>query len=245
MVHKLRVSIKKTRACIALARHLSGDAFRGSRYVRLLKVLHLAVGATRDLDLQQQHLRRYIEQNPQYFRILYLLLKSHQQAAEQQAQNIAAAFPVRFIKALPAQLLKKQPQENNISLLQLKAYLQEEFAAIAAPRGTVPAEQWHDVRKAVKRLYYHLEMTEPLLGPAGPAKRIMDFANKTGSQLGTWHDLVAFRQFVSDSTRLMKNIGVTVPKGATTLCRRITVDIRKELQQCRSLLRQKPDVSLI
>lgn len=244
-IHKLRTSIKRARACIALARHLSDHAFKGTRYIRLLKVLHQSVGATRDLDLQQQHLRRYIEQNPQYFRTLYLLLKSHQQAAEQQARAIASAFPVKFIKALPEQLRKKRLDKDDLSDRQIRDYLQEEFAAIAAPKGTVAPEQWHDVRKNVKRLYYHLEMMEPVLGAAAPVKKMMDFTNKTGSQLGAWHDLVAFRQFVNDSTRLMKNISVTVPKGATTLCRRITVDIRKELQECRLLLQQKPDVRLI
>jgi CHAD domain-containing protein len=140
---------------------------------------------------------------------------------------------------------KKLPDQDDLSARRLREYLQEEFAAIAAPKGSVPAEQWHDVRKHVKRLYYHLEMAEPLLDPVGPSRRMMDFTDKAGSQLGTWHDLVAFRQFVNDSTKLMKNIGVTVPKGATTLCRRITIDIRKELQECRLLLQQKPDLSLL
>jgi CHAD domain-containing protein len=244
-VHKLRVSIKRARACIALARHLSGHAFKGSRYLRLLKVLHQSVGATRDLDLQQQHLRRYIQQNPQYFRTLYLLLKSQQQAAERQARAIASAFPVKFIKALPEQLRKKQPDEADLSPQQLKAYLQEQFAAIAVPKGTVHLEQWHDMRKKVKRLYYHLEMMDPVLGADEPVKQMMDFSYKAGSQLGAWHDLVAFRQFVNDSSRLMKNMGVTVPKGANALCRQITADARKELQQCRLLLQQKPEISLV
>jgi len=245
-VHKLRTSIKRARACVALARDITDNAFQGKRYVRLLKVLHQCVGATRDLDLQQQHLRRYIRQNPQYFRILYLLLKSQQGAAERQAQTIAAAFPVKFIKALPEQLRKKQlDQASQSSPKQIKTYLQEQFAAIAAPAGNVTPDRWHDVRKDVKRLYYHLEMMAPILGESGALKRMMGFADKAGSQLGAWHDLVAFRQFVNDSTRLMKNMGVSIPKGAMALCRQITVDIRKELQQCRLLLQQKPDVSLV
>ncbi|HEY0612840.1 MAG TPA: CHAD domain-containing protein [Chitinophaga sp.] len=245
-VHKLRTSIKRARACIVLARHVTDNAFKGSRYVRLLKILHQCVGATRDLDLQQQHLRRYIQQNPQYSRTLYLLLKSQQRAAERQAQSIAAAFPVKFIKALPEQLRKKQldhaPQS---SPKQLSAYLQEQFAAIAAPNGNVSAEQWHSVRKDVKRLYYHLEMMEPEIRADEPLKKMMEFTDKAGSELGAWHDLVAFRQFIGDSTRLMKNMGVTVPKGAAALCRQINVDIRNQLQQCRMLLEQKPAVSLL
>jgi CHAD domain-containing protein len=239
-VHKLRTSIKRARACIALVRDITDNAFKGKKYARLLKVLHLSVGVTRDLDIQQQHLRRYTRQNPQHFRTLYLSLKSHQRAAEQQAQAIATAFPVKLILALPKQLKKKQPQPSK----QLSAYLQEQFATIAAPNGNVSAEQWHDVRKDVKRLYYHLEMMEPELQADEPLKKMMEFTGKAGSQLGAWHDLVAFRQFMGESTRLMKNMGVTVPKSATTLLKQVDLDIRNELQQCRLLLQQKPALSL-
>lgn len=243
-VHKLRTSVKRARASIALARDITDNAFKGKRYVRLLKILHRSVGATRDLDLQQQHLRRYTQQNPQYFRTLYLLLKSHQRAAAQQAQTIAAAFPVKFIQALPKQLHKKQADQTRQSPKQLNVYLQEQFTAIAAPNGRVPAERWHDVRKDVKRLYYHLEMMEPELKESGPLKKMMEFTDKAGSQLGTWHDLVAFRQFLSESSRQMKNMGLTVPKGASTLLKQVDADIREQLQQCRLLLQQKPALSL-
>jgi CHAD domain-containing protein len=244
-VHKLRTSIKRARACISMAREITDNALKGKRYVRLLKVLHLCVGATRDLDLHLQHLRRYIQQNPQYSRTLYLLLKSQQRAAERQAQAIAAVFPVQLIKALPERLRKKQlDQAPQSSPKQLSAYLQEQFAALAAPNGNVSVEQWHDLRKDVKRLYYHLEMMEPELKEDEPLKKMIAFTDKAGSQLGDWHDLVAFRQFMSESTHLMKNMGVTIPKGAATLLRQIDVDIRNQLQQCRLLLQQKPSLSL-
>ena len=244
-VHKLRVSIKRARACITLARHITGHTFKGKRYVRLLKVLHQGVGTTRDLDLQQAHLRNYTKQHPQHYSILYLLLKNHQRLAAQQAQAIAAAFPIKFIKALPEQLRKKQLDHARLSSpKQLSAYLQEQYAAIASPAGNVPAAQWHNVRKDVKRLYYHLEMMEPELDKGEPLKKMMDFTHKAGSQLGAWHDLIAFRQFIRDSTTLMKNKGITVPKGSAALFRQLNTDIRKQLQQCRLLLAQKPAVTI-
>src|SRR5688572_1339444 len=127
-VHKLRVTIKRARACIALVQHLTDHDFKGKQYIRLLKTLHLSVGVSREIVLQQEHLRHYTKQHPQRNNILHLLLKSHQQHAIQQVQVIAAAFPLKLIKALP-----KQPQKRNgllSSQQQLNSYLQEQYRAI-------------------------------------------------------------------------------------------------------------------
>lgn len=244
-VHKLRTSIKRARACIVFVRDITDNAFKGKTYVQLLKVLHQCVGATRDLDLQQQHLRKYTQRNPQYYQLLYLLLTSHRRAAKQQAQVVAATFPVKFITALPEQLRKKQLDRAPHSSRQLLSdYLQGQYLAIAAPSGNVPAEQWHDVRKDIKRLYYHLEMVEPELKAGEPLRKMMEFTGKAGSALGAWHDLVAFRQFMRESTVLMKRMGIAVPKGSAALFRQIDADIHIHLQGCRLLLQQKPSVTL-
>jgi CHAD domain-containing protein len=244
-VHRLRVSIKRARACITFAGDISGDAIKGGRYVKLLKVLHQGVGATRDLDLQYQHLRHYTGEHPQQYNVLYLLLINHQRLAQQQAQAIAAAFPARFIKALPEQLRKKQLNHARLSSSkQLSAYLQEQYAAIAGPVGHVPAEQWHDVRKDIKRLYYNLEMMQPELDDSPSLKKMIAFTDNAGSRLGSWHDLIAFRQFMRNSISLMRSRDVAIPDNAPGLFKQIDTDIRNRLQECRQLLLQKPELSI-
>lgn len=239
-VHKLRVTIKRARACIALVQHLTDHDFKGKQYIRLLKTLHLSVGVSREIALQQEHLRHYTKQYPQRYNILQLLLKSHQQHAIQQVQVIAAAFPLKFIKALPKQLQKRNGLLS--SRQQLNSYLQEQYKAIAAPAGNVAAEKWHDVRKNIKRLHYQLEIIPPDAANKKDLKEMLSFTDKAGSQLGAWHDLVAFRQFMKENIHLMQRRGIAAPQGSAALLQQIGADIREQLQQCRLLLAQKPGI---
>lgn len=242
-VHKLRVTIKRARACIALVQYLTDHAFKGKQYTRLLKTLHLSVGASRDIALQQEHLHRYTKQHhPKRYNIILLLLKNHQQLAIQQAQAIAAAFPVKFIKALPGQMYKKQGHSSFSK--QLHSYLQEQYDAIAAPAGRVPPERWHDLRKDVKRLHYQLEMVPADDNRKQALKAMLDFTGNAGSQLGAWHDLLAFRQLMKDSIHLMQSRGVAAPQGSAVLLQQISADIRKQLQACRLVLAKKPAVKI-
>jgi hypothetical protein len=87
-------------------------------------------------------------------------------------------------------------------------------------------------------------MLQPGFSREESLQQMLDFTDKMGSQLGTWHDLVAFRQLVKESMQLMRSEQVSVPKGATPLLRQLTKDISTQLQQCRTLLRQKPAITL-
>jgi|GEM_PF-824118 len=242
-VHKLRVSVKKARACLHLARQLTAHGFKGKKYEQLLKVLHQAVGALRDLHLQQAHLQHYTESKRAHYRVYYLLLQQHCRLAARQARAIAGTFPVAFIKELPGRLDKKRGL-HPASRKDLSAYLQEQYAAITIPAGNVPAEKWHDLRKQVKRLHYQLEIVQPWFSrqQQAPLEEMLRFTSEAGSRLGNWHDLLAFRQFMKDNVQLMRKEKINVPAGTDQLLRAITADIREQLQQCRQWLRQRPAV---
>ncbi|TWI88519.1 CHAD domain-containing protein [Chitinophaga japonensis] len=242
-VHKLRVSVKKARACLQLARQLTGHGFNGKKYVQLLKVLHQAAGALRDLHLQQAYLQHYTKSKRAHYRGYHLLLQQHCQLAARQAQAIAGTFPLAFIKELPGRLEKKL-DHHAASRKDLSAYLQEQYAAITIPAGNVPAEKWHDLRKQVKRLHYQLEIVQPCFSrqQQPPLEAMLRFTGEAGSRLGDWHDLLAFRQFMKDNVQLMRREKINVPAGTDQLLLAVTGDIRKQLQQCRQWLQQRPAI---
>jgi len=186
-VHKLRTSIKRARACLALAKHFKG--FKGKRYAKLLKILQQAAGALRDVQLQQQSLQQYTRGSAQY-KFFTALLNDRHYLAKAQAQDTAAAFPKAFIKKL-----RRQPaQLPHVSHKQLSEYLQAQYAAIALPAGSAGAEKWHSLRKDIKRLHYQLEITQPLFENSATLPAMLSFTAAAGDRLGNWHDLLALQQ---------------------------------------------------
>jgi CHAD domain-containing protein len=238
-IHKLRVSIKKARSCLALARHISEHSFKGKKYIRLLKVVHLSVGEVRALQLQQESLNHYTAAGPQRYRFFHALLKSRYQLALQQAQAIAAAFPSSFIEKLPERLAKKQFNTKAASEKELGIYFQEQYAAIAVPAGQGPEERWHDLRKDVKRLHHQLEIAAPHLVKQ-TTETMLQFTDEAGSRLGNWHDLIAFRQFMRESLHIMRNKKIAVPAGTEKVLDLLAADIRGELQYCKKWILAKP-----
>ncbi|WP_188316065.1 CHAD domain-containing protein [Chitinophaga agrisoli] len=240
-VHKLRVTIKKTRACLDLARQLSNKAFKGKKYIRLLKVLQQAAGALRDLQLQEESLLQYTG-NGRRYAPFHLLQKNHAQLAAQQARAIADAFPLAFVKTLPKQLQKKDVKATGAK--DAGAYLQQQYAAISLPLGRGPAEKWHDLRKEVKRLHYQLSILQPLFDTSKGLEEMLRFTDEAGSCLGAWHDLLALQQVIRQHMRLLRSEGMTVPAGTDELLKRIAADTRQELQRCKAWIQQKPDVTI-
>jgi CHAD domain-containing protein len=238
-VHKLRVSVKKTRAALSLAKHISGHAFKGKKYIQLLKVVHQSVGEVRAVQLQQECLDHYTAGSPQRYSIFHALLKSRYQLATQQALAIAGTFPVAFIEALPEQLRKKQLNTRAASEKQLGLYFREQFMAIAVPAGS--EERWHDLRKDVKRLHYQLEIAQPHLAKQ-PTEIMLHFTDEAGRRLGAWHDLIAFRQFMRESLHMLRNKKISVPADTENLLRVLAADIRKELQHCKKWILTKPEL---
>ncbi len=240
-IHKLRVTIKKTRACLDLARRLSNKSFKGKKYTRLLKVLQQAAGALRDLQLQEKSLLRYTGKVRRYAPF-HLLQQNQAQLAAQQARAIAVSFPLAFVAALPKQLQKKDVK--TISAKDAGAYLEQQYTAITLPVGRVIAEKWHDLRKEVKRLHYQLSILQPLFTPSKGLEEMLRFTDKAGSCLGAWHDLLALQQVIRQHVRVLRSQGMTAPTGTDQLLKRIAADTQQQLQLCKAWIRQKPDVSI-
>lgn len=120
------------------------------------------------------------------------------------------------------------------------AYLQEQFTAIAPPKGRVKADEWHDVRKQVKRLHFQLELLQPALPIQEGVQQMLDYTKKAGGMLGAWHDQYSLLLFVRSSERMLRTARFTLPAGVGRLREQLQADVRSRLQQCRQFLQQKP-----
>lgn len=239
-IHKLRVTIKRTRACLALAAYVTAGGFKGKKYTRLLGILQRVAGTLRDLQLKQELLRQYAKRNRQDYRLFQVLLLSGAQLEKQQAQSIADTFPIKEIRKLPEVFHTWHHHEQILSAEDIMAYLQEQFAAITPPKGRVKADEWHDVRKQVKRLHFQLELLQPALPIQEGVQQMLDYTKKAGGMLGDWHDQYSLLLFVRNNERMLRTARFTLPAGIARLREQLQADVRSRLQQCRQFLQQKP-----
>jgi CHAD domain-containing protein len=199
-LHDMRVATRRLRATLKLY----SDALpkRAERYERDLRYIANALGEMRDLDVHLDRLAGEASRNGEED-VVAALEKRRVEARRDMLETLDSNRYERFVSSFSGTLRRGRSPAPTRPILEdapdlvRRRYKKVRKAADGLAEDS-PPEEFHDLRKKVRRLRYALEPLQEVYGK--PAKKMVKLLKRLQDDLGEHQDLVV-------ATRLMEELG--------------------------------------
>jgi CHAD domain-containing protein len=160
-VHDMRTGIRRLRTLLALA-----EGKRSERLRKQVKELGIRLGAVRDLDVALEHVAEKVRKGELFldeavFALNAAMLAERRQALKALRRNLRSSFTRRWFRKVKA--WTERDSKGPLVHEALPIALEELVREVLALRDVTDPAGRHELRKALKRLRYVLEMFEDAL----------------------------------------------------------------------------------